>query len=229
MTNSHDPPASAAHHDHRKMHEAVWTREQARALLDDPSRKTTEDPRQLWQRSGLEAGMRVADVGAGSGFFAFPASDVVGATGRVYAVDVSRELVGMIRERARREHRRNVTATLSEPDRIPLPDGIADRVLLANVLHGIPPATVGEAVRLLRPGGRLVDLDWRKESTARGPPVARRLSARAARRALEPYGLRTVREWKPGPSHYALMLEKEPAPASPEAEPRSRSRRRPAP
>jgi ubiquinone/menaquinone biosynthesis C-methylase UbiE len=195
------------------MHEAVWTREQAIALLDDPSRRTREDPRKLWSRAGLRRGMRVVDVGAGSGYYAFPASALVGPSGRVYAVDVSPELVELLKERARKRRRSNLEPLASRPHRIPLPNGIADRVLLANVLHGIPPSTVREAVRLLRPGGRLVNLDWKKDA-ARGPPVARRLSARAARRTLEGYGLRTVREWKFGPNHYVVMLEKE-LPAAP--------------
>jgi ubiquinone/menaquinone biosynthesis C-methylase UbiE len=215
---SHDRSSNAGHTDHRKMHEAVWTEEWARAVLDDPARYEWEDPRKLWKRSGLRPGMSVAEVGAGSGFYAFPASDIVGPAGRVYAVDVSRELVAMVRKRARREHRTNVTATLSRPARIPLPDGIADRVLLANVLHGIPPGTVGEAVRILRPGGRLIDLDWRKESTPHGPPVNHRLSLAGAREALQQYGLRARNDWTPGPYHYALLMEK---PATPD---RTRSR-----
>jgi ubiquinone/menaquinone biosynthesis C-methylase UbiE len=189
------------------MHEAVWTREQAVALLDDPSRREREDPRKLWRRAGLRAGMCVVDVGAGSGYYTFPAGAIVGPRGRVHAVDVSPELVQLLEERARKRRRTNVEPVLSRPHRIPLPDAIADRVLLANVLHGIPPSTVKEAVRLLRPGGRLLDLDWKKDAK-RGPPVARRLSATAARRTLERYGLRMVREWKFGPNHYVVMLEK---------------------
>ncbi len=75
---------------------------------------------------------------------------------------------------------------------------------------------------MLRPGGRLVDLDWKKESTPRGPPVARRLSASAARRTLQQYGLRAVDEWEQGPYHYVVMLEKNPA-----AGPRGTRRRAP--
>jgi ubiquinone/menaquinone biosynthesis C-methylase UbiE len=213
---SHHPPhAHQPLHDHRTMHEAVWTEERARAVLDDPARYAREDPSKLWKRAGLSVGMRVAEVGAGSGFYAFPASDRVGPTGRVYAIDISPELIRMVRARARREHRANVTATLSRAGRIPLAGEIVDRLLLANVLHGIPPATVREAVRLLKPGGRLVVLDWRKESSPYGPPVDHRLSAAAARRALREHGLRSVDAWRPGPYHYAVMMEKPPASAGP--------------
>lgn len=221
MTAHRDGSVRGVHHDHRTMHEAVWTAARARAFLDDPARLDREDPRALWKRAGLAAGMRVAEVGAGSGFYAFPASDLVGPSGRVYAIDVSPALVKMVRDRARRERRSNVETVRSTPARIPLADSIADRVLLANVLHGIPPSTVGEAVRLLRPGGHLVDLDWKKSATAHGPPVDHRLSAASARRALERYGLRTVREGAFGPYHYLLVLTKPAAAPTPLRRPRS--------
>ncbi len=194
--------------DHRRMHEDVWTQERANASLENPDRPLSEDPQGLWKRAGLASGMTVVDIGAGSGFYTFPASDRVGPTGRVYAVDVSSELVEMIRERAKARHRSNIEAIGSLPNRVPLPDGLADRVLLANVLHGVPPETVAEAVRLLRPEGRLVNVDWKKESTPGGPPVEHRLAATEARRILERYDLRTVATWELGPYHYALMLER---------------------
>ncbi|MGI0071655.1 MAG: class I SAM-dependent methyltransferase [Thermoplasmata archaeon] len=215
MTRPHRRAAPPA--DHRTMHEAVWTAARARALLDDPARRAGEDPLALWRRVGLARGMRVADVGAGSGFYTFPAGRLVGPTGRVYAIDVARELVALLRRRARARGRTNVRPVLARPGRIPLPDGSADRVLLANVLHGIPPATVREAARLLAAGGQLVVVDWQKRATPRGPPVGHRLSRAAARRALAAHGFTTVRQWAPGPSHYALLCER----STPSADPRS--------
>jgi len=211
------PPRShgrAPPHDHRRMHEAVWSRAEAVALLDDPARLDRENPATLWELAGLAPGMTVVDVGAGTGHFAFPASELVGAAGRVYAVDLSAELVALVRERARSRGRRNLLAVRSTPGRVPLPDEVADRVLLANVLHGIPPSTVREAVRLLRPGGQLLDVDWKKRASPAGPPVAHRLAPAEARRALEAHGLGIVRTTELGPYHYLLVAEKpEPVPA----------------
>jgi ubiquinone/menaquinone biosynthesis C-methylase UbiE len=196
------------------MHEAVWSRDEAIALLDDPGRLESENPHALWEMAGLAPGMTVVEVGAGTGFYAFPASDRVGPAGRVYAVDLSPELVALVRERARARHRENLSAVRSQPKRVPLPDGVADRVLLANVLHGISPTTVREAVRLVRPGGQLVDVDWVKRATPTGPPVSHRLSANEARRALERYGLRALGTHDHGPYHYVVVLEKPAAPPS---------------
>lgn len=197
--------------DHRGMHEAVWSRHHAIAALDDPARPGWEDPRALWRRVGLAPGMTVVDVGAGTGFYTFPAAERTGPDGRVFAVDRSRALVALVRARARARHLANVVAVGSRPDRIPLRGGIADRVLLANVLHGLPPSTIAEAVRLLRPGGQLIDVDW-KRSFRRpgpdGPPVAHRLSPAAARAVLQRYGLAPVRSGPFGPYLYVVVMER---------------------
>ena len=196
-------PAHAGHVDHRRMHEAVWTRDEAIALLESPERLESEDAQLLWRRVGLRSGMTVVDVGAGTGYYALPACAAVGPTGKVYAVDVSGPLIELLRERSARYP--NLTPVRSRPNRVPLPDAIADRVLLANLVHGVPPATIVEAVRLLRPGGRLVDVDWRKEPTLGGPPVEFRLSESEASRVLQRYGLEVVARSSLGPAHYVVV------------------------
>lgn len=194
------------------MHERTWSRTDAAAHLDSPGRRTTEDPRRLWRRVGLKRGDTVVDVGAGSGFFSFPAALMVGEGGRVYAVDISEDLVEQVRDRAARTHVSNLEPVLSTPQHIPIEDAVADVALLANVLHGIPPATVDEAVRVLRPGGRLVDVDWKKETTPEGPDVRHRLSVPEATAALSARGLTKVDAFDLGPYHYVLVFER-PRPA----------------
>lgn len=192
--------------DHRKMHEATWSRADAIAFLESPERRASQDPRLLWRRVGLHAGEIVLDVGAGSGYFSFPAAEVVGPNGRVYAVDLSNELLELVRERAEAAKVRNVETVLSTPARIPLEDGVADVALLANVLHGISPKTVVETIRVLHPGGRLVDVDWKKKGTPEGPPVDHRLSVREATAALSAYGLQRIDSFELGPYHYVLVF-----------------------
>lgn len=190
------------------MHEASWSREEAITHLDSPERRSSQDPDRLWRRVGLKEGDIVVDVGAGSGFYSFPAASFVGAGGRVYAVDISPELVELVREKATHRGLRNVESVLSTPTRIPMEDAVADVAILANVLHGIPPKTVDEAIRLLRPGGRLVDVDWKKESTPEGPAVRHRLSVPDAAQALTSHGLTQVDSFELGPYHYVLVFER---------------------
>lgn len=194
--------------DHRRMHEVSWSREDAVAWLDAPDRRANQDPTRLWRRVGLRTGDIVVDVGAGTGFYSFPAAARVGPAGHVYAVDVSEELVDLVRERAAERHVDNVTPVLSTRAHIPIEDAVADITILANVLHGISPKTVDEAIRLLRPGGRLVNVDWKKEASPEGPPVDHRLSADEAASALSAHGLRPLDSFDLGPYHYVLVFER---------------------
>jgi len=162
----------------------------------------------MWRRVGLKPGHVVVDVGAGTGYYSFPAAELVGPEGRVYAVDISSELVELVRERSSRRRLSNVVPVLSSRTHIPIEDAVADVALLANVLHGIPPATVDESVRLLRPGGRLVDVDWKKAKTCDGPPEDHRLTPEEAAIALSSRGLVMVDSFDLGPQHYVLVFER---------------------
>lgn len=170
------------------------------------------DPDALWKEVELLPGSVVVDVGAGTGFFAFPAARRVGPAGKVYAVDVSKDLVGLLEERRTKAHLPQVEVVASTPERIPLPSGVADMVLMATVLHDVPKETVAEAVRLLRPGGCFVNLDWEKRETPGGPPVEIRHTPEEAAERLAEVGLKVVRAWKAGPHHYVQLLRRKEEP-----------------
>ncbi len=196
------------HHGDDSLVGRAWTRDEAIAALDDPERTKTEDPAEVWAHAGLRAGETFAEVGAGTGFYSLPAARKVGPAGHVYAIDLSPELVGLLRERAAADGLPQLEAVLATVDAIPLPGGVADLVLLANVLHDVRDATVAEAVRLIRPGGRLVNLDWLPVPTPRGPPAEVRLTPDQAARRLGNFGLVTADSWPVGPWHYAAVFRR---------------------
>lgn len=203
VNRSHAHPPT---HDHGHLAKRAWTREEAIQALDAPGRRETQDPEALWTRVGLESGATVVDVGAGTAFFAIPAARRVGPQGRVYAVEVSEELIDLLRERRGTEDLPQLLPIQSTLSTIPLESGIADVVLLANVLHDIPPSTLSEAVRLLKPHGRLVNVDWKKLESPGGPPFEIRLSLPEAEELLGRHGLATIDRWDFGPWHYGLIL-----------------------
>ncbi len=175
-------------------------------FLESPERRKTEDPDALWDRAGLRPGETVVEVGAGSGYFAVPAALRVGRDGRVNAVDVSLDLVQYVRERAASEALPQLVGVQSTETSIPLESGIADVVLLANVLHDIPDSTLAEAVRLLKQSGRFVNVDWRKAETPFGPPYEIRLTPEQAASRIQRQGLRRRAVWEFGPWHYGLTF-----------------------
>ncbi|HZY93077.1 MAG TPA: methyltransferase domain-containing protein [Thermoplasmata archaeon] len=192
------------------IHEGGWSREQGLARLETPARLRSRENERLWEMVGLVRGESVADVGAGTGYFAFEAARRVGPRATVWAIDISPDLVALLEERRRAWRRPRLTPVRSTPERIPLPGAIADVVLLANFLHGAPGGTVREATRLLKPRGRFVVVDWEKRESNHGPPLARRLSLSEAETRLRGVGLVPVAEGRLGAEHYVIVATPRP-------------------
>ena len=150
----------------------------------------SEEARERWQRVpdvvgalGIGPGARVADIGAGGGFFTVRLARVVGTGGRVFAVDVDGDVVRQLEERAAREGWSNVEVVHSRPDDPRLPDGGLDAALIVNAYHEFSEADamLRGLARALRPGGRLVIVD-------QAPRTARRTEPRAAQQRAHELG-----------------------------------------
>ena len=182
-----------------------------RARLEDPDRLRLLPARDLLINAGLRPGMSVADVGCGPGFFTLPAAEIVGPTGRVYAVDISEQMLQAVRDKARGAGLHNIETVLAEESAIPLPDAAAQFAILAFVLHEAvqPDAFTREVARLLAPAGRLMLLEWKKEEMPVGPPVRDRLTPEESERRLAAAGLRSLQQFDPNPYHYGLVSSAE--------------------
>jgi ubiquinone/menaquinone biosynthesis C-methylase UbiE len=109
----------------------------------------------------VDAGSRVADVGAGRGYFTSHLSRRVGPNGRVYAVDISDRALGQLRRLVENEELDNVDVIRGEIDDPGLPDGSLDAVLMVDAYHEMTEyqAMLARVYAALKPGGRLVILD----------------------------------------------------------------------
>jgi SAM-dependent methyltransferase len=163
--------------------------------LDAPERREAIPPASIVCAVGPVPGMALADLGCGTGTFTWPVVEALKGEGTFYAVDSSEVMLGHLRERARAHPwGRAVVPVLSTDQAVPLPDGCLDTAVLGSVYHEIPdrPAYLLEVGRLLRPGGRVVIIDWRPlpEGAERtvGPPPHHRLPEETARREVEGAG-----------------------------------------
>ena len=133
--------------------------------LERSEREFEEAPDKALDALGALTGLTVADVGAGSGYFTVRLGARVGPNGRVYANDLQPEMLKMLAARLARENVRNVTLVQGAPDDVKLPPATIDLVLMVDVYHECSePQKMLRAIRTaLKPGGRLVLLEYRKE------------------------------------------------------------------
>lgn len=164
-------------------------------------RRALLDPDEFLVRVGMARGEAVADLGAGPGFFTVPLAARVGETGHVYALDVAPEMVARLRSLPLPAH---VTVLQSAESRLPLPDASVDTALLAFVLHELehPRDFLADVRRIVRPGGRLVVLEWVPQEEEMGPPLHERLAPEASVATVEAAGWRLQSSGAANPSNY---------------------------
>lgn len=129
---------------------------------EGPGRDETQQPARVVSELALSPGDRVADLGAGGGYFTFRLADAVGPSGKVYAVDVDPDMTEMVAEMARERGAANVAVVLAEPDDPKLPDGQVDLVFTSNTYHHIADrvAYFTRLRRDLSAKGRVAVLDY---------------------------------------------------------------------
>jgi ubiquinone/menaquinone biosynthesis C-methylase UbiE len=195
------------HHDatthHRFDDVAHWVE-----VFDDPERDRWQRPAELVKALGLEPGDRVADIGAGTGYFERHLSEAVGTSGTVFAVDLEPSLIEHLRQRAEQENTANVVPVLGSPDNPRLPVGMLDLILIVNTYHHIDDrlAYFGALRQTLAKGGRLAVVDYFKRETPVGPPPSRKLSKDFVTQELRAAGFTLSEDLDLLPYQYVLVF-----------------------
>jgi ubiquinone/menaquinone biosynthesis C-methylase UbiE len=176
--------------------------------LEDPGRARWQSPERLVRALRLRPGQTVAEIGAGSGYIARRLARAVGPRGRVYAVDAEPRMLPILAGRLRRGGIANVTPVLGRDDDPLLPARSCDLVLVVNTYHHFPggPRYLRRLRGLLRPGGRLVNVDFHRRETPVGPPLERRIARETFLRDASQAGLRLVGEVTFLPYQYCVVL-----------------------
>ena len=158
--------------------------------LDRPEREEEEAPSKAVALLQLRPGDVVGDIGAGSGYMTVRLARAVGPTGRVLAVDIQPEMIERLTERVHAAMLTNVTAILGAADDPKLPPGSVDLELMVDVYHELsrPQVMLQHLRDALRPGGRLVLLEYRKEDPTIPIKPEHKMSAAEARLEVEAEG-----------------------------------------
>ncbi len=160
------------------------------------SRDEWQQPEKVIQSLQIRAGHTIADLGAGSGYFTFRLAQAAGPTGKVYAVDIDKDMTELVARKAQEGGAQNVEVILAKPADPSLSESAIDLVFTANTYHHIVDRVRYFAAlrKALRPGGRIAIIDYDRRSWLTGllkhytPPEF-------IKREMEQAGYRLVREF----------------------------------
>ncbi|MBZ5593480.1 MAG: class I SAM-dependent methyltransferase [Acidobacteriia bacterium] len=186
VVHQHHPPSS----------------EEYARVLEDPSRDEWQKPHEVVMALELKPSEIVADIGAGTGYFARRFAQ---HAGKVYAVDIDEKLLAIAHAKAPA----NLETVLAAPDDPHLPQHSIDTVFFCDVLHHIEnrPAYYAKLAQALKPGGRIVVVDFFKKELPVGPPVSMKLSDDDVITELQKAGFALSKRLNVLPYQYFLFFE----------------------
>jgi len=178
------------------------------AMLEDPARDAYQKPHEVVMALALREGERIADIGAGSGYFSLRFAQHVGAAGRVFAVDISPDMIIHLNQRIRDAALDNVRTILALPDDPLLASASVDRVFICDTWHHIDKHVQYLALlkKILKPRGQVIIIDFQKRETPVGAPMEIRLSREEVVREFEQHGFRLAKEHTLLPYQYFLVF-----------------------
>jgi SAM-dependent methyltransferase len=188
---------------HRRFNDAdKWAKE-----FDNPERDAWQKPDEVLDALQLPPAALVADIGAGTGYFSARLAKRL-PQGKVFAADVEPDMVHYLGARAEREHLPNLTPVQARPDAANLPEPV-DLILVVDTYHHIDDRGRYFAAlqSLLRPGGRLVVIDFKADSP-NGPPVHHRIPPQQVVQELAAAGFAPADTIEFLPRQYGLIFKK---------------------
>lgn len=170
------------------------------------------NPDSIVGQMDLAGGETIADFGCGGGYFTIPAARAVGADGSVYAVDVMPDKLAVTQSTARHGGFKNVTVVQADLEKLltGVPEASCDAVIICNILHQISSreALMRNAYRVLKTGGVVLAVEWKKELTPIGPSQDTRLHKDDVVKLFEASSFRHKKDIEADSYHYAVLFVK---------------------
>lgn len=172
------------------------------------------NPQEVLNALDLRPGLTVADFGCGAGFYSLIAAKKTGSSGKVYAIDIRKEMLEMVKSKARQQHLLNIYAVLADLETLnstKIKEMSVDIVLISNILFQVADknAVLQEARRVLKPAGQIMAVEWDITETPAGPPLKYRITKKETERLFIEAGFSFHKEFSAGSHHYGLIFKKE--------------------
>ncbi len=183
--------------------------------LERPERVEEEAPHRLLSALGLQPGQVVADIGAGSGYFTWRMARMVGAAGRVYAVDIQPEMLAILRTNMAARGVTNVVPVLGDEADPRLPEASIDLALMVDVYHEVaePFELMRRVTAALKPGGRMVFVEYRGEERWIPIKPLHKMTEAQVRREMQAQDLEWVGNLRGLPRQHILVFRRPERPA----------------
>lgn len=171
------------------------------------------DPVKNIEQCGIQAGMDIADFGSGSGHYSIAAGRALMSTGRVYAIDAQKDLLTKLKNSSVKEGLYNIEVVwgdVEKPNGVKLRDASVDLVFICNLLFQLEDkaGAIKEAKRILKPGGRVLIVDWSSSFGGIGPAHGAVVKKEKAKEMFEKAGFSMDREISAGAHHYGFIFKK---------------------
>jgi ubiquinone/menaquinone biosynthesis C-methylase UbiE len=155
--------------------------------------------------------MKVGDFGAGSGHYARAAAAMVGSTGRVYAIDVQEDVLKHLKLNTHDRHKSTIETVwgdIEKPAGTHLREASLDVVLLANTFFQVENrfGLLSEIKRVLKPGGKLMLVDWAGSYSGMGPAPEKVVTEHEAEDFFIGGGFHKAKSFRAGPHHYGVIF-----------------------
>lgn len=178
-----------------------------RHVLDEPKRRELLPPYQTLEKLGLKPKDVVADIGCGIGYFTIPASEIVGETGKVFAMDILPEMIQEVQKKVEENNIKNIRTILTEENDLKVDSGTITYALISEVLHEAEDIQkfLYEVKEIMAEGGRIAVLEWQKTDDGWGPPFDHRLDKSYTEKLIKNNGFKDVSAFDINKYFYAVL------------------------
>ncbi|MDQ2732866.1 MAG: class I SAM-dependent methyltransferase [Armatimonadota bacterium] len=204
----HDPDGTGKFYMGREIAQVMG--HEAADWLDRPQREQEEAPEKMLDTLKIKPGDAVADIGAGSGYLSFRLARRVGPTGLVYANDIQPEMLTIIRQKMKDKGVTNIRTVLGSITDPKLPPQSVDLIILVDVYHEFdhPWEMTKGMVRALKPGGRLVFVEYRLEDPRVQIKLVHKMSEKQVRKEMSLFPLRWLGTNETLPLQHVIVFQK---------------------